>query len=159
MLYNAPFDFGFYLWYRSCLQPSQDRDFNAAAQYFSDIVPPIVARSIITEMRFRKAKQKCVEDFLEKNVLPSNEVQKTMDNVGISRQGYSQLYKALRGKLADNKIKGSLFPRPVQGREAQNRINGVVMDMLGDPMHIIDIYQGKKKALKFDEYNNDLQTL
>ena len=152
-----------YLIHRSFLQPHKERrDFDAAANHYSVLLPPVLQVIFLKRSGLQKAKKKCVENFLQMNVLASEEVQKTMDNVGISRAGYSNLYKSLQGTLKQNKLKGSLFPQPVRVREARIKINEQIMKMLGQPFHIQNIYQGNKSQLKFDQYNNiffNLQTL
>lgn len=57
-------------------------------------------------------------NFLEKNVLASEEVHTTQDNIDISCQCYAQLYNAVQRMLRAKKIKDSLLPRPFFVRKA-----------------------------------------
>lgn len=148
---------------RSLLQPlSAERNMVGASQHYCDVIPPVVAKNILSEKRFKKAREQCVDRFLQSSCLDTEDVQSTMDKVGISRQSYTQLFKVIQGKLKQSKVKGSLLPKPSYVQQARHSINSRVMEVLGEPFHITDTYPGKKKELKFNSFNNiffDLRTL
>lgn len=140
---------------RSLLQPrSAERNMVGASQHYCDVIPPVVAKNILSEKRFKKAREQCVDRFLQSSCLDTEDVQSTMDKVGISRQSYTQLFKVIQGKLKQSKVKSSLLPKPSYVQQARHNINSRVMEVLGEPFHIIDTYPRKKKELKFNSFNN-----
>ena len=71
-----------------------------ASQHFSDIV--LVKAT-------KKFKKKCVENFLRLSKLKANEVQKKIDNIGISRDAYNQIFQMVQSKLKGAKAKTKIF--------------------------------------------------
>ncbi len=133
-----------------------------AAKHYCDVLPPKVAKNIFTEKKFKKAKEQCIEGFLQSSCLDKEDVQYTMDKVGISRDGYIKLFRNMKSRLKQCKVRSSLLPKPSIVQQARKKINERVMEMLGEPHHIHGTYHGKKRDLQFDEFNNiflDLKTL
>ena len=71
---------------RSLLPPhSVERKMVGASQHYSDVIPPVVARNILSEKRFKKAREQCVDSFLQSSSLDTEDIQSTMDKVGITQ--------------------------------------------------------------------------
>ena len=81
-----------------------------ASQHFSDVVTVQATKDLLEEKRFKKAKKKCVDNFLRLCKLDANEVQKTIDNIGISRDAYNQIFQLIQSKLNDSKTKTTILP-------------------------------------------------
>ena len=73
-----------------------------ASKFFCDVLPIQVTKSLLEEKRLKKAKKNCVDEFLRKLRLDATEVQKIIDNIGISRDAYNQI-----SQLVQRKAKGS----------------------------------------------------
>ena len=137
------------------LQPDQSlKDMQVASQHFCDVLPVQVTKNLLEEKRFRRAKQKCVEAFLKQSRLDAKEVQKTIDNIGISRDAYNQIYQLVQAKFKEARAKTTILPRPSFIKTARQRVNDQVSILLGQPFHINAVYQGKEKAKRYDEFNN-----
>ena len=134
-----------------------------ATKHYYDFIPRKIVNQILNEEKFCKAKQQCIEGFLQSSCLDKEDVQyTTMDKVDISRDGYSKLFKAMKSRLKQSQVKAYILPKPSLVQKARQRINERVMEMLGEPYHIHDTYHGQKRDLKFDEFNSiffDLRTL
>ena len=81
-------------------------------------------------------------------------MQKTIDNIGISRDAYNQIFQLIQSKLNETKTKTTILPRPSFIKNVRHRTNEEVFNLIGRPYHIIDVYQWKEKAKRYDEYNN-----
>lgn len=125
-----------------------------ASQYFCDVLPVQVTKKLLEEKRFKKAKQNCIHEFLRGSKLDAKEVQKTIDNIGISRDAYNQIFQLIQGNLKEAKVKTTLLPRPSFIKNARQRANEQVSNLLGDSFHIRDVYHGKGKTKRYDEFNN-----
>ena len=137
------------------LQPDRSsKDMEKASQHYSDVVPVQATKNLMEEKRFKKAKRKCVDNFLRLSKLDANEVQKIIDNIGISRDAYNQIFQLIQSKLNETKSKNTILPRPSFIKDVRHRTNEEVFSLIGRPYHIIDVYQGKDKAKRYDEYNN-----
>ena len=128
------------------------KDFKRASQHFSDVV--LVTKNLMEEKRLKKAKQKCVYTFLRQSKLDANEVPKTIDNIGISRDAYNQIFQLVQSKVKEAKAKATILPRPSFMRNVRLRTNEQIVKLLGQPYHITAVFQGKEKEKRYDEYNN-----
>ena len=81
-----------------------------ASKFFCDVLPLKVTNNVLEEKRLKKAKKNCVEEFLRKSRLDATEVQKTIDNIGISRDAYNQILQLVQEKLKEVKAKTLLLP-------------------------------------------------
>ena len=104
--------------------------------------------------KVQEGKEKCVDNFLRQSKLEAEEVQKTIDNIGISRDAYNQIFQLVQNKLRQAKAKTTILPRPSFIKNVRQKTNEQVFDLLGEPHHITAIYQGKEKEKRYDEYNN-----
>ena len=109
---------------------------------------------MIDKRRFKKAKQKCVESFLQDSKLDVEEVQKTIDHIRISRDAYNEIFQLVQRKLKKNKTKTTIRPRPSFIRMVRQKTNAKVLDFIGEPYHITLVYNGKEKQKRYDHYNN-----
>ena len=140
---------------RTFLQPDDSiKDLQSASQYFSDIVPVQVTKKLLEEKRFKKAKEKCLDSFLRESKLDANEVQKVIDNIGISRDAYNQIFQLVQKKFKEGKGKTNFLPRPSFIKEIRRKTNEQVFNLLGNPLHITGTYQGKEKEKRYDQFNN-----
>ena len=119
--------------------------FKSASQHFGDGVLVQATKNMMEEKRFRKAKQKCVDNFLRQSKLEAEEVQKIIDNIGISRDAYNQIFQLVQNKLKKAKAKATILPRPSFIKNVRQKTNEQVFDLLGEPHHITAVYQGKRK--------------
>ena len=111
-----------------------------------------VTKNLLEEKRFKKAKEKFLESFLRDSTLDANEVQKVIDNIGISRDAYNQILQLVQNKFKEGKTKTTILPRPSFIKEIRIKINEHVFNLLGNPLHITATYQGKEK--RYDQFNN-----
>ena len=137
------------------MQPDKSsKDLERASQHFGDVVPVQATKNMMEERRFRKAKQKCVDNFLKQSKLEAEVVQKTIDNIGISRDAYNQIFQLVQNKLKQAKAKTTILPKPSFIKDVRQKTNEQVFELLGEPHHITDVYQGKEKEKRYDQYNN-----
>ena len=125
-------------------------------------MPLKVTRDVFQAKKFKKAREVCLQQFMEQNVIAPEEMQMTLDSVGISREAYTTLYGTMQNRLKTTKVKGSLLPKPFYIRTAKYRANENIMKILGDPQFVEGVYPGQKGAVKYDRYNNlylDLKTV
>ena len=90
------------------------------------------------------------------------DIQKVMDDSGISRAGYSNMFKAVKSKLKEKKISSTLLPIPTQVRKSRRDLNEEVATFLGPSIHIRADFQSGNRKVNFNDSNNiffDLQTL
>ncbi|MCO5609351.1 hypothetical protein L7F22_063577 [Adiantum nelumboides] len=72
---------------RTLLQPNSASNMKMVAKH---CFTSQISKKIFKEKKFEKAKQQCIEGFLQSSCLDKGDVQYTMDKVGISRDGYNQ---------------------------------------------------------------------
>ena len=98
---------------RSLLQPDKThKDLFRASQHYIDVLPSMVVMSIFEEKRFKKAKKQCLSTFLKGTCLKLEEVERTINDVRISRDGYTQILQMVQGKPKEKKLKASLMTKP-----------------------------------------------
>ena len=78
-----------------------------------------MTKNLLEEKRFKKAKKKCVDTFFRQSKLHAKYVQKTIDNIGISRDAYSQIFKLVQGELKEAKAKTTILPQPSFAKNAR----------------------------------------
>ena len=91
---------------------------------------------------------------MRKSRLDATEVEKTIDNIGISRDAYNQIFQLVQEKLKEVKAKTLLLPQPSFMKKARQKVNDRIINLLGQPFHIIGVYHGKDKAKRYNEFNN-----
>ena len=129
---------------------------------YSSLLAPSVMEDMIATAKYQKVKQKVIEEFVDETKMDSMDVQRAMDDSGISRRGYSSVFKAMKSKLKEKKIRNSILPLPTHMRRTQADLNRKVEQFLGPAFHIQANFQNKKREVCFNEYNNiflDLEKL
>ena len=121
---------------------------------YSSLVPPTFVEEIIESAKYRKVKQRIIDEFIAEAKVDSMDVQMVMDNCGISRTGYSNVFKAMKSKLTQRNIKSSLLPLPSHMRKSRAQLNTRVSEFLGPAFHIQSIFRSKEREVLFNEYNN-----
>ena len=94
-----------------------------AKSSYSSLIAPSVVEEILGTCKFKKVKQNIIEDFVDGTKVDNMDVQKVMDDCGISRAGYSNMFKAMKSKLKEKKISSSLLPVPTQMRKSRAELN------------------------------------
>ena len=133
-----------------------------ASSCYSSLIAPSVVEEIIDTIKFKKVKQRIIEEFVDETKVDSMDVQIVMDDCGISRRGYSNVFKAMKSKLKEKKITTSLLPLPTHMRKSRTELNQTVAEFLGPAFHIQGGFQNKDREVHFNEYNNiffDLERL
>ncbi len=133
-----------------------------AKHSYSALIAPMVLQEVLGASKFKKVKRKVIQDFIGDSKVDNMDVQMVMDGCGISRTGYSNMFKAVTSKLKDKKITTSFLPLLAHMRKSRAKLNDQVADFLGPSFHIQGIFESKDRKLHFSEFNNiffDLQNL
>ena len=133
-----------------------------AKHSYSAFIAPTILQEVLGTSKFKKVKQKVIQDFIGDSKVDNMDVQMVMDGCGISRTGYSNMFKAVTSKLKDKKITTSFLPLPAHMRKSRAELNDQVADFLGPSFHIQGIFESKDRKLHFSKFNNiffDLQNL
>ncbi len=134
-----------------------------AGMHYSRLVPKQAAEEMISQKKFQKLKGRLIHCFMKENQLEPMEVQKILDESGISQMGYRSLFKALCQKSQLKLGRGSVLPKPSHVKDARRHVNNEVFEKLGSPFHIEATFFGKgDRKVQYNEHNNlfvDLETL
>ena len=133
--------------HRVLLQPDEAlKDMEKASKFFCDVLPIQVTKNLLKE-RLKKAKKNCVDEFLRKTRLDATEVQKTIDNIGISRDAYNQIFQLVQKKLKEAKATTLLLPQPsFMMKKARQKVDDRILNLLGANLFISLVYiKGKRK--------------
>lgn len=93
-----------------------------------------LAKEIIQEKKFKVVKRKVIQEFVTKNLVPTTQIQESMDVNAISRKGYSAIQKSMSSILGSHKIKGTLLPTPTDVWRVRDNLNTEVMEYIGDTL-------------------------
>ena len=134
-----------------------------AGMHYSHLVPKQAAKEMITQKKYQKLKGKLIDCIMKENLLEPMEVQKILDESGISHTGYTSLFKAICQKSQVKLKRGSLLPRPSHLKATRQHVNNEVFEKLGLPFHIEATFFGKgDRKVLYNAHNNlfvDLETL
>ena len=148
---------------RDVLHPEKENiDPQLVSNCYSSLLAPSVMENMIVSTKYHKVKQKIIEKFVDETKIDSLDVQGAMDDSGISRRGYCSVFKAMKAKLKEKKIKNSMLPLPTHMKRTRAEINKKVEQFLGPPIHIQARFQNKNRDVSFNEFNNiffDLEKL
>ena len=62
-----------------------------------------MTKSLLEEKQLKKAKKNCVDEILRQSKLDATKVQKKIDNIGISRDAYNQIFQLVQENLKEAK--------------------------------------------------------
>ena len=77
------------------------------------------------------------------------DVQIVMDGCGISRREYSSVFKAMKSKLKEKKIKKFVLPMPAHMRKSRTGLNLEVAEFLGLAYHIQGVFFSKYREVLY----------
>ena len=129
---------------------------------YSSLVSPSLAKELLGWSKFKKVRQKSIQDFVDDTKVENLDIQKVMDDCGIRKAGYSNMFKAVKRKLKEKKVSSILLPMPAQVRKSRRDLNEEVAAFLGPSIHIRADFQSGNRKVNFNDSNNiffDLQTL
>ena len=119
------------------MHPNKENvDPKEAKHSYTSLIAPTVLEELLETSKFKKVKQKVIKTFVGDSKVDNMEVQMVMDGCGISRTGYSNMFKAVTDKLKEKKIKASFLPLPTHMRRSRAELNDQVADFLGPSFHI-----------------------
>ena len=102
-----------------------------------------LAKEIIQEKKFKVVKRNVIEEFVTKKLVPTTQIQESMDVNAISRRkGYSAIQNPMSSVLDSHKIRGTLLPTPTDVWRVGDNLNTEVMEYIGKPYHILEEYIG-----------------
>ena len=90
---------------------------------YSFVVPHSVKKSMVENPSFAAIRKDIVTNFIEHNQIDTTEVQRTLDVCGISRTGYTEVFRAKNEKLKQEKMKVNLLPKPFHVRQERVDLN------------------------------------
>ena len=149
---------------RNVLQPNKENcnpNVNIA-QRLKPLVSSKIAKELIQEKKFKVAQRQIVERFVCQNTVAVESIQSTMDESGISRNGYGFLQKRIATAFKSRGIKPKLLPTISAVWRHRKYLNLKQEDYVGKPYHINGESQAKQGLIFYDEYNNifmDLEML
>ena len=97
---------------RNVLQPNKENcnpNVNIA-QRLKPLVSSKIAKELIQEKKFKVAQRQIVERFVCQNTVAVESIQSTMDESGISRNGYGFIQKWIASSFKSKGIKPKLLP-------------------------------------------------
>ncbi len=113
-----------------------------------------MASSMIKSAKYKYLTSKIVSDFVDRNTIHTRDVQRTLDDCGISRGGYTQLFSVIKKTLKEQKVHTNILPKPYHVRKERLNLNNGISGMIGEPYFITGIFQHKDRHISFNEGNN-----
>lgn len=132
----------------------ENMDPAAAGISYSSLMPPLAAKEMIACSKFKGVKRDIVQDFVGANVVNTLDVQKSLDDRGISRAGYSEIFKVINSKFKEKKISTSILPKPYHMRKTRDILNEKVAEFIGEPYYIQEDFQQGERYVCFNASNN-----
>lgn len=134
-----------YLTDRSCIGSS-----------LSHVLPRKSAKEMIKNARFEKMKNEIVETVLIKvqSYLDANVIQGACDVSGISRNAYSTFFRIVKEAFSQVMVKKIYLPRPYRVRLARNFYSDGMFKVVGQPLHITELYKSEYGELNYNDCNN-----
>ena len=86
-------------------------DSQLSTNCYSSLLAPLVVEGLIETSKFKKDKKKVIEEFFDDTKVD------IMDNCDISRKKYTHVFKAIKSKVKDKRIRRSLLPLPTHMRK------------------------------------------
>lgn len=145
---------------RNLMHPGSNvEDCVLAGQYYSSLISPSVAQSMIKRAKFRHVKKHIVQEFVEGHQVETLDVQKTLDDCGISRGGYTQLFRIIKSTLKKQRIHSNILPKPFHVRKERLNLNEQVCDFIGQPYSVNGVFDSGSRNMVFSQANNIFYSL
>ena len=113
-----------------------------------------MASSMMKGAKYKNLTSKIVSDFVDRNTIETRDIQRTLDDCGISRGGYTRLFGVIKKTLKNQKINNSLLPKPYHVRKERINLNNEISEMIGEPYFVTGIFQQRDRNITFSEGNN-----
>lgn len=109
---------------------------------------------MIKGAKYKYLTSRIVKDFVDKNTIHTRDVQKTLDDCGISRGGYTQIFSLIKKTLKEQKVHTNILPKPYHIRKERLNLNNEISEMIGETYFVAGIFQHKDRHIIFNEGNN-----
>lgn len=121
---------------------------------YSSFITPTMACSMIRGAKYKYLTSKIVSDFVDRNTIHTRSVQKTLDDCGISRGGYTKLFGVIKKTLKEHKVHTNILPKPYHVRKERVNLNSEISELIGEPYFVNGIFHHKDRHISFNEGNN-----
>ena len=131
-----------------------------AGLHYSRLIPKHIMEDLLVLRKFKSVQEKHISELIKANLIGASKVQAIMDEIGISNQGYNNLYKCMSSKGKMKKV--CLLPKPMWVNTRRHEVNTEVLNKLGIPFHIHATFNAKDREVVFNEHTNiffDLEAL
>lgn len=140
---------------RDLLHPEKENmDPSLAKSSYCSLISPAIVQEMLDSSKFKKVKQSILQDSIAETRVDTMDVQEVMDNSGISRTGYSNIFKLLKTQFKANKIGPNVLPMPSNMRKSRKLLNEEVCEFLGPSFHIAVDFVVSSRVVHFNSFNN-----
>lgn len=123
-------------------------------QQMKGLLTSSIAQDMLNERKFKIVRQNVVQEFMDKNRVDVNKIQDALDSSGVSKRGYSSIFKAVMSTLKSQRIKRVLLPTPTEVWRLRGNLNEQLDAYLGSYVHVQGEYKGANGVILYNEYNN-----